>query len=105
MEKGYLNIKEVAQYLNMKTSTVYAWVPEMPHYKVGNLLRFKKEDIDAWMETKREGAHQTRTTVPARKNAPDVDNIVRKVIDAANGKKYNSSGKSDHVKGLQKGGE
>ena len=101
MDKGYLTVKEVAQYLNMKASTVYAWVPEMPHYKIGNLLRFRKEDVDAWMETKREGSGVPKTGTRRTRSATDVDNIVRKTIDAAKAKSYNSSGKSDHsIKGL-----
>jgi excisionase family DNA binding protein len=101
MDKGYLTVKEVAQYLGMKTSTVYAWVPEMPHYKIGNLLRFKKEDVDAWMDTKREGAEVPGASTRRTKNVTDVDNIVRKTIDAAKAKSYNLTGKSDHsIKGL-----
>ena len=100
--KGYLNVQEVSQYLNMKTSAVYAWAQEMPHYKIGNLLRFKKEDIDAWMETKKAGAEVHKAGIRRAKNSIDVANIVRKTIDAAKTKSYNSSGKSDPVKGLRK---
>ena len=89
MDKGYLTVKEVAQYLGMKTSTIYAWAPEMPHYKIGNLLRFKKEDLDAWMETKREGAEVPRIGTRRTRNVTNVDSIVRKTIDAAKAKSYN----------------
>lgn len=103
MAKNYLTVKEVAQYLGMKASTVYTWVPEMPHYRVGNLIRFRKEDVDAWMETKREGTEVHQTTTRRTKSTMDVDNIVRKTIDAARAKSYNFSGKSDlSIKGLGK---
>ena len=101
-EQGYLTVKEVAQYLGMKTSTVYAWVPEMPHYRIGNLIRFRKDEIDAWMQTKREGAGDYRTRTRETTRGIDVDDIVRRAIDASKAKSYNSSGKSDHVKGLRK---
>jgi transposase-like protein len=26
--RGYLTVKEIAQYLSMKTSTLYSWVPQ-----------------------------------------------------------------------------
>lgn len=84
--RGYLTVKEVARYLGMKTSTIYAWVPEIPHYKVGNLLRFKKEDVDAWMETKREGGEAQKISAGRIKGIPDVDDIVKKAIDAARGR-------------------
>ena len=83
---GYLTVKEVAQYLGMKTSTVYAWVREIPHYKVGNLIRFKREDVDAWMETKREGGEAQKISAGRIKGIPDVDDIVKKAIDAARGR-------------------
>jgi excisionase family DNA binding protein len=106
MEKDYLTIQDVAKYLSIKESTIYAKVSEIPHYRIGRLLRFKKQDIDAWIETKRETAktQQIRTTRPAKRNVPDVDHIVRKAIDAAKGRGYNLSGKSDRIKGLGKEG-
>jgi hypothetical protein len=33
--------------------TLYALVPDLPHYRVGKLIRFRKEEIDSWMEHKR----------------------------------------------------
>ncbi|MCK9227214.1 MAG: helix-turn-helix domain-containing protein [Syntrophorhabdaceae bacterium] len=102
MEQGYLTVKEVAQYLGMKTSTVYALVPEIPHYRIGNLIRFRKEDIDVWMATKREESKMRQTGTTRTKTLPIIDDIVRKTIDAAKSGSYNSSGKSDHVKDLRK---
>lgn len=102
MEQVYLTVKEVAQYLGMKTSTLYTWVREIPHYRIGNLIRFRRDEIDGWMETKREdvGGHHIRAR--RTKSTADVDDIVRKTIDAAKAKSYNALGKSDHVKGLGK---
>jgi hypothetical protein len=93
----------------MKKSTVYAMVPEMPHYKIGNLLRFKKVDIDTWIQSKKiDGASIAqvkkirkgkRQSMSSRNN---VNSIVKRAIDEVNGKGYNSDGKSDPVKGLGK---
>jgi excisionase family DNA binding protein len=107
MEKEYLTIQDVAKYLSIKESTIYTKVSEIPHYRIGRLLRFRKQDVEAWIESKREPAktQQIRTMRPVKTNAPDVDQIVRKAIDAAKGRGYNLSGKSDHIRGLKKGGE
>ena len=55
MEKEFLNIKELAEYLGMKSSTLYFHVEngDIPHYRVGRLIRFRKRDIDHWMEANR----------------------------------------------------
>jgi excisionase family DNA binding protein len=49
----YLAIKELSQYLNIKPSTLYAWVAQgkIPHVKINRLIRFQKEEIDAWVES------------------------------------------------------
>jgi len=66
------------------------------------LLRFKMVEIDAWIETKREDVPH-RTRLHRKRTGPDVNQIVRRAIDAAKGTGYNSSGKSDHsIKGLGK---
>ena len=57
MDKEFLNIKEVSEYLGMKKSTLYFYVEngDIPHYRIRRLIRFKKHDIDQWMvENKRE---------------------------------------------------
>jgi excisionase family DNA binding protein len=98
----YLTIHEVADYLCIKTSSLYSKIAEIPHYRIRRLLRFKKGDIDAWMETKREGIPHVRIR-SVKRNVTDIDKIVRRAIDAAKGTGYNSSGKSDHsIKGLGK---
>jgi len=105
-DKVYLTVKEVSEYLKIKIKTLYAMASagEIPHYRIGRLLRFKKQDVDAWIETKKVTApsHQPSKKMPARKKISDVYRIISDVVDAANGKRYNSSGKSGHVKDLGK---
>ena len=55
MNPEFLNIHEISEYLGIKPSTIYAMVEakKIPHYKIGRLIRFKKSEIDFWMETQK----------------------------------------------------
>ena len=55
MEKRFLNVNEVAEYLGVEASTIYAWVHtrQIPFYKVGRLVKFKQDQIDRWIENKK----------------------------------------------------
>jgi len=101
--REYLTIQQVADYLSIKPSSLYSKVSEIPHFRIGRLLRLKKAEIDAWIETQREDIPQVRRMRSGKRNIPDVDKIVRRAIDAARDRGYNSYGKSDHsIKGLGK---
>jgi excisionase family DNA binding protein len=47
-------VKEVAAYLRVSTSMVYqrANTGELPHLKVGALLRFRRSEIDEYLRRK-----------------------------------------------------
>ena len=47
-----MTVKDLSSYLNIPVSSLYKWVSEkrIPHYKLRERLRFRREDIDAWME-------------------------------------------------------
>ena len=47
-----LTLKEVAAYLKLAEKTAYRLVSEgkLPGFKVGGSWRFKREDIEAWIE-------------------------------------------------------
>ncbi len=40
------SVEELAEYLRVSTKWVYAHAFELPHFKLGGLLRFRKKDID-----------------------------------------------------------
>ncbi len=52
MEPMLLTVEQLSQYLSIKRSTIYAWVERriIPHYKIQRSVRFKKEEIDQWIE-------------------------------------------------------
>ena len=47
-----LNVKQVAQYLQLKESTIYSWAQDnkIPAIKIGRTWRFRRVDLDAWLE-------------------------------------------------------
>jgi excisionase family DNA binding protein len=46
-----LTIHDVAQWLTVKPSTLYAWIAQgkMPALKIHGVIRFRREDIEAWL--------------------------------------------------------
>jgi excisionase family DNA binding protein len=51
-EGEILTIKQVAEYLKVTERTIYrlAAVKKIPAFKVGGTWRFRKADIDGWIE-------------------------------------------------------
>ncbi len=49
--KCFLNVDRLARYLSIPKSTIYNLTMKetIPHYHIGKLLRFRKDDIDAWL--------------------------------------------------------
>ena len=110
IEKGYWSVDEVARYLGVKPSTIYQWVKdgEIPYYKLHNMYRFKLEEIDRWMEIKREDSsvsdRRAKKVLEAVKSPKcDVHGMVRKVIEEVRGNSYNDNyGRPDQIKDLRK---
>ena len=52
-----LSLPEVATYLGMAERTIYVWVQQgkIPAFKLGSSWRFRRSEIDAWLETQRSG--------------------------------------------------
>ncbi len=52
-----LTIEQVANYLQLPKSTVYTYAQRgsIPAFKVGRNWRFKREDIEAWLEERKRG--------------------------------------------------
>ena len=46
---------ELAEYIGMSINTVYYWVltKQIPHYKLGNRVKFNIADVDQWLETRK----------------------------------------------------
>lgn len=55
MDDDIWTIKEVARYLKIKEKTAYVLVAqgEIPGFKVGGAWRFRRLDIERWIENKK----------------------------------------------------
>ncbi|EGR4108977.1 TPA: helix-turn-helix domain-containing protein [Vibrio cholerae] len=53
MNDQILTLKELAAYLKLAEKTAYRLASEgkLPGFKVGGSWRFKREDLDAWINT------------------------------------------------------
>jgi len=57
-----LTVPEVAKMLRMSRQTIYNMVKagDIPHFRVGNKVRFNRADLDALMQTKSETTGETK---------------------------------------------
>jgi len=49
--QGFFSVKELSSYLGRSPCTVYRWVEgrKIPFIRLGQDIRFKKEDVDEWL--------------------------------------------------------
>ncbi|MCD6520513.1 MAG: helix-turn-helix domain-containing protein [Anaerolineae bacterium] len=59
-----LNVKQVAQYLQLKESTIYSWAQDgkIPAIKIGRTWRFRRSDLNAWLERHLKGEAEVKET-------------------------------------------
>jgi excisionase family DNA binding protein len=107
--KEFLTINQLSEYLSIKRSTLYSLVEtgELPHYRIGRLIRFKKQDIDAWMENHRRerinADRKVKGIVNGVKIPIDINSIVKKTIAEVKRNRYTSSHRETRpFKGLRK---
>ena len=53
--KEIMTLEEVAAYLQVESDVVWKLLNEIPHFKVGDELRFKKSSVDEWIRIKESG--------------------------------------------------
>jgi len=51
----YLDKREAAAYTSLSIRNLEARLDEIPHFRVGKKILFKKSELDRWMEQYREG--------------------------------------------------
>jgi excisionase family DNA binding protein len=72
IQESYLTTAEVLEYLQVNLRTVYRLIKagKIPAARVGRQWRFRKSDIDAWLDTERPRAICEETPLPSA--APSV---------------------------------
>ena len=74
MEDDILTIEEVAKYLRVSERTVYDWAQkgEIPDGKIGTVWRFKKSEIEKWVN------ERLSSNIKKEENNPEV--IVKNIL-------------------------
>jgi excisionase family DNA binding protein len=68
MDESFLTTEEVLEYLQVNLRTVYRLIKagKIPAVRVGRQWRFRKRDIDAWLESQRPRGARSAPAAPAR---------------------------------------
>jgi excisionase family DNA binding protein len=76
--KQYLDITALAEQLRIKRSTLYAWAEQgtIPYLKLGRLVRFDPDEIEAWLEAHRQDATPEPTPLRRRPGTDHVDALI-----------------------------
>ena len=53
--KALIGIDEISDRLGVRPKTIYAWIHlrQIPHVKVGRLVKFDTEDVERWIEARK----------------------------------------------------
>lgn len=77
----YWDIKKLSVHLNIKLSTLYAWVAEgkIPHFKIHGLIRFRQEEIEQWLQSFRKIRHpRPSEPISRQSNVDDLDILIER---------------------------
>lgn len=70
MDEGFLTTDDVLEYLKVNLRTVYRLIKagDIPAVRVGRQWRFRKRDLDAWLESQRPGTAAAGTGAGLSRN-------------------------------------
>jgi excisionase family DNA binding protein len=80
MDDTFLTTEEVLDYLQVNLRTVYRLIKagRIPAVRVGRQWRFRRADLDAWLES--QGTRQARAAAPVAKARPAVPDRPRILV-------------------------
>jgi excisionase family DNA binding protein len=81
MDESFLTTEEVLEYLQVNLRTVYRLIKagKIPAVRVGRQWRFRKRDIDAWLETQRPRGSRG-AQAPAARQSPTASGARPRVL-------------------------
>ena len=54
-QDNYIKLEDAAEYLGIKPTTLRSWIKapkhEVPAHKIGRMWKFKRSEIDAWVNS------------------------------------------------------
>lgn len=82
-----LTVREVSKLLQIKPSTLYAWAAQrrIPCFKLHGLVRFRREEIDQWLESCH-APSEVKAVQQIQRRAVDLSKVIARAKRAA----YNS---------------
>jgi len=82
IDESFLTTEEVLEYLQVNLRTVYRLIKagKIPAVRVGRQWRFRKRDIDAWLESQRPRGGGGRAAAPAPARQPVVGGRPRVLV-------------------------
>jgi excisionase family DNA binding protein len=97
-------VNELAEYLQIKPSTLYAWAAQgkIRCLKINGLLRFHADEITQWIESfRRPSPFRIPPHVRSNSSGPDLDTLIarakRAVYTPANGRPDQDRAKAKEV--------
>ena len=74
----YLTIKDLAGELQVKPSTLYAWVAEgkIPCIKLHRLIRFRRDQIEEWVQGLRKPGPRAARPILKRRSTRNIDEVI-----------------------------
>lgn len=84
MDSEILTIDEVAKYLRVSERTIYEWIQKgtIPCGKIGNNWRFKKSDLQRWVDERLTNTQNNTTDTKTNSSPSGKDLLITNVLKA-----------------------
>jgi len=55
VERRFVGIKYLSEYLGIPKGTLYVWTcyKKIPHFKIGRIVKFDLKEIEKWLKDKK----------------------------------------------------
>ena len=69
--ENLMTLQDLSEYLQIAERTVYLWAQQgkIPGFKLGSVWRFRKEEIDLWLEERKNDTPRSHAVKEAREKA------------------------------------